>query len=229
MGGGGSNYYAGDGGDFTGGYGEGDGYGGYGIYATGGVGSLNMGYAAGFDGNTQTTGSASAATTVFKIDHPLDPANKYLVHSSVESSEMMNIYSGNVVTDELGLATIKLPGWFEAENADFRYQLTVIGQFAQAIVKDKIAEGQFRIMTNASHVEVSWQITAVRQDAYAKAHPLVVEQEKPERERGFYQNPELYGQPAEKQTEWGRRPQQMQRMKDIREKQTLKAENTIAR
>jgi len=25
-----------------------------------------------------------------------------------------------------------LPDWFEAENTDFRYQLTVVGQFAQA-------------------------------------------------------------------------------------------------
>jgi hypothetical protein len=150
------------------------------------------------DGDVVVRGTLSAAAKDFKIDHPLDPANKYLVHSSVESSEMMNIYSGNVVTDELGLATVKLPNWFEAENRDFRYQLTVIGQFAQAIIKDKIANGQFRIMTNASHVEVSWQITAVRQDSYAKAHPLVVEQEKPERERGFTWNkPHLsHDQPA---------------------------------
>jgi hypothetical protein len=222
---------AGDGGDFVGGdiVGESDeGFGGYGIRATGGTGPGSPGVAGFFSGGVFVDGEVSVAGTLFasvkdfKIDHPLDPANKYLVHSSVESSEMMNIYSGNVVTDELGLGTIKLPGWFEAENTDFRYQLTVIGQFAQAIIKDKIANGQFRIMTNASHVEVSWQITAVRQDAYAKAHPLVIEQEKPERERGFYQNPELYGQPAEKQTEWGRRPQQMQRMKQMQEQLRLR-------
>jgi hypothetical protein len=151
------------------------------------------------DGEVYVNGTFSAANKEFKIDHPLDPANRFLVHSSVESSEMMNIYTGNVVTDELGLATVKLPDWFEAENTDFRYQLTVVGQFAQAIIKDKIADGQFRIMTNASHVEVSWQITAVRQDAYAKAHPLVVEQEKLAGERGFYAHPELYGQPLDKQ------------------------------
>ena len=86
-----------------------------------------------------------------KIDHPLDPANKYLVHASVESSEMINIYSGNVITDELGLATVNLPDGFEAENADFRYQLTVIGgRFAQAIVSKEIANHQFTISTNAS-------------------------------------------------------------------------------
>ncbi len=221
--GGSGNYVGGDGGDFTGGIGGIAG--GTGIYATAGTGSPGDEEAAGqFNGDVYVTGGLSAATKNFKIDHPLDPANKYLVHASVESSEMMNIYSGNVVTDELGLATIKLPDWFEAENTDFRYQLTVIGRFAQAIVKDKIANGQFRIMTNSSHVEVSWQITAVRQDAYAKAHPLVVEQQKPERERGFYQNPELYGQPAEKQTEWARRPQQMQRIKQMQEQQRLHAQ-----
>jgi len=59
----------------------------------------------------------------------------------------------------------------------------------------------------------------VRQDAYAKANPLIVEQQKPVNERGFYIHPELYGQPAEKQTEWGRHPQQMQRMKVQRQAQ----------
>ena len=44
---------------------------------------------------------------------------------------MMNIYTGNVITDELGVATVQLPDWFEAENADFRYQLTVIGRRAR--------------------------------------------------------------------------------------------------
>jgi hypothetical protein len=171
------------------------------------------GFAGIFTGDVSISGTLFASTKDFRIDDPLDPADKYLVHASVESSELMNIYSGNVVTDELGLATVTLPAWFEAENADFRYQLTVLGQFAQAIVKNKIADGKFTIMTNASHVEVSWQITAVRQDPYAKANPIVVEQPKPVRERGFYLHPEFYGQPREKQTEWGRHPAQMQRMK----------------
>jgi hypothetical protein len=165
----------------------------------------------------------------FKIDHPLDPANKYLVHTSVESSEMMNIYSGNVTTDELGAATVKLPDWFEAENADFRYQLTVVdGRFAQAVVSKEIANHQFTISTNATNVKVSWQVTAVRQDAYAKAHPLTVEEAKPELERGFYMHPELFGQPAEKQTEWGRRPAQMKQLQAAREKQKLIAQKSAA-
>jgi hypothetical protein len=151
------------------------------------------------NGNVTVAGTLTAGAKNFQIDHPLDPTNKYLVHSSVESSEMMNIYSGNVTTDELGLATVRLPAWFEAENTDFRYQLTVLDErFAQAVVSKKIQNNQFTIHTNASHVEVSWQITAVRQDAYAKTHPLVVEQEKPERERGFSNEtrPLSHDQPA---------------------------------
>ena len=178
---------------------------------TGETESGTVGLAADFEGDVFVDGTLSANTKEFKIDHPLDPANKYLVHASVESSEMMNIYSGNVTTDELGLATVSLPDWFQAENTDFRYQLTVVDErFVQAVVSKRIENNQFTIHTNATNVQVSWQITAVRQDAYAKAHPMVVEQLKGDKERGFYQHPELYGQPKEKQTQWAVHPQMVQ-------------------
>jgi trimeric autotransporter adhesin len=186
--------------------------GGDGIEAAAGQGTSGTVYAGYFAGNVKVTGTLSAGAKNFQIDHPLDPANKYLNHTSIESSEMVNIYSGNVTTDESGVATVQLPDWFETVNGDFRYQLTVLGQFAQAIVSQKIANHQFRIRTNAANVEVSWQVTGVRHDAFAKANPLVVEQAKPANERGFYANPELYGQPATKQTAWGRHPQVMQAM-----------------
>ncbi len=164
-------------------------------------------------GNVDVDGTISADSKEFKIDLPSDPANKYLAHTSVESSEMMNIYSGNVITDELGIATVTLPDWFEAENGDFRYQLTTIGRDAHAWVSQEVSNHQFKIATNATFVKVSWQITAVRQDAYAKAHPLVVVQAKSAQERGFYRHPELYGQTEERSLQWARHPQQMQRMK----------------
>jgi len=148
-----------------------------------------------FNGNLAVLGAISAGTKDFRIDHPLDPANKYLVHASVESSEMKNIYDGVVTTDGEGLATVQLPEWFEALNRDFRYQLTVMGQFAQAIVADKVANHQFRIRTDKPNVEVSWQVTGVRQDAFAKANPLQVEEEKASYDRGHYLHPELYGAP----------------------------------
>jgi hypothetical protein len=175
------------------------------------------GFAGYFGGDIQVTGSIFAGTKDFKIDHPLDPANKYLVHASVESSEMMNIYTGNVTTDAQGEATVQLPEWMEALNTNFRYQLTVIGQFAQAIIGRKIENNQFQIRTNAPNVEVSWQVTGVRQDAFAKAHALVVEEEKEERLRGFYLHPELYGAPTEKQIEWALHPEMMKQMKEKRD------------
>ncbi len=181
-------------------------------------------FAGSFTGNNNVSGTLSASTKDFKIDHPMDPANNSLVHASVESSEMKNIYDGNVTTDGQGRATVRLPEWFEVLNTDFRYQLTVIGQFAQAIIGHKIENNQFEIRTSAPNVEVSWQVTGVRQDAYAKANPLVVEQEKDARLRGFYIHPELYGAPAEKQIEWARHPQTMKRMKEMQAKQLAAAQ-----
>jgi hypothetical protein len=129
----------------------------------------------------------------FKIDHPLDPANKYLSHSFVESPDMMNVYNGNVRTDRRGLAVVTLPDYFEALNRDFRYQLTVIGQFAQAVVAREISHNRFTIRTNRPGVKVSWQVTGIRHDAFADAHRIPNEEEKPQQERGHYLHPELFG------------------------------------
>lgn len=174
------------------------------------------GFAGNFGGNLTVTGTITAGVKDFKIDHPLDPANKYLVHSSVESSEMMNIYTGNVTTDARGEAVVNLPEWFETLNGNFRYQLTVIGQFAQAIVGSKISVHHFTIRTDKPNVEVSWQVTGVRHDAFAKAHPLLVEEPKDAGLRGFYIHPELYGAPEEKQIEWARHPETMRQAKEAR-------------
>jgi len=67
-------------------------------------------------------------------------------------------------------------------------------------------------------MKVSWQVTGIRQDAYADAHPMEVEVEKTFTERGFYLHPELFGQPEEKGIEWARNPERMQRMKEEQEK-----------
>jgi hypothetical protein len=169
-----------------------------------------------FIGNVEVEGSLSKDSGSFKIDHPLDPANKYLYHSFVESPDMMNNYNGNVITDAQGNAVISLPDWFEALNRDFRYQLTVVGQFAQAIVSSKVANHQFAIKTDKPSVEVSWQVTGIRQDAWANAHRIPVEEMKSGKERGFYRHPELYNAPAEKSLTWARHPHVMKHMNAAR-------------
>lgn len=149
-------------------------------------------------GNLNVSGAISAGTKDFKIDHPLDPANKYLYHASVESSEMMNIYTGTALMDMSGSGIVSLPDWFEAVNGDFRYQLTAIGEPAPNLhIAREITNNQFVIAGGQPGMKVSWQVTGVRHDAYAKAHPLQVSVDKPEEERGYYIRPELYGAPAE--------------------------------
>jgi hypothetical protein len=145
------------------------------------------------NGNLHVTGTISGGNKQFRIDHPLDPKNQMLNHAAVESHEMMTTYSGNVITDERGIAWVVLPDWFEALNEDFRYQLTVISQFAQAIIGDEIAGNRFSILTNKPNVKVSWQVNAVRRDPWAVANPMQVEQPKSDSEKGLYLAPEAYG------------------------------------
>ena len=134
----------------------------------------------------------------FKIDHPLDPANKYLFHSCVESNQPLLIYSGNVITDAQGKAEVIMPSYFEALNINYRYQLTVVGEeFAQARVSRKINNNSFSVKTDKPNIELSWQVTGERNDAYSKAHPYVAEQDKKPGDRGKYLAPELFGQPKE--------------------------------
>lgn len=163
-----------------------------------------------FHGDVDVTGTLTKGGGSFRIDHPLDPANRYLSHSFVESPDMMNVYNGNITTDAQGLAIVELPTWFNALNKDFRYQLTVIGTFAQAMIAEKIAGNRFAIRTSAANVEVSWQITGIRRDAWAEQHRIPVDEEKPAAERGRYLHPGLYGQPVEKSIEWLRHPELMQ-------------------
>jgi len=155
-----------------------------------------------FTGDVAVSGMLSKGGGSFKIDHPLDPENKYLLHSFVESPDMMNIYNGNVTTNENGEAVVTLPDYFEALNTEFRYQLTVIGQFAQAIIAEKISGNRFAIRTSAPNVEVSWQVTGVRQDAFAKKNRIKVEVEKTPSERGLYLHPDAFDQPENRGVEW---------------------------
>ncbi|MEO8574882.1 MAG: hypothetical protein ABI481_13030 [Pyrinomonadaceae bacterium] len=137
------------------------------------------GWAGEFLGNVNITGTLVKGAGSFRIDHPLDPEHKYLSHSFVESPDMMNIYNGMITTDSSGNATVILPNYFEALNRDFRYQLTVVGQFAQAIVLEKIRTNSFKIRTDKPSTEVSWQVTGVRKDKFAEEHRIQVESDKP--------------------------------------------------
>jgi hypothetical protein len=164
----------------------------YGVYGV----AFSPAQAGHFFGDVDVSGTLSKGAGSFKIDDPLDPANKYLYHSFVESPDMMNIYNGNVTTDANGDATVQLPDWFEPLNRDFRYQLTPIGQFAQVMVSSEIKDNHFTIKTDKPNVKVSWQVTGIRQDPYANAHRIPVEEDKLGDDRGKYLHPTEWSQPA---------------------------------
>jgi hypothetical protein len=148
-----------------------------------------------FNGDVEVTGTINKGALGFKIDHPLDPENKYLHHSGVESPDMMNIYNDNVILDGNGEALVELPKWFETLNRDFRYQLTCIGAFAPVYIAEKISHNHFKIAGGQPGMEVSWQVTGIRQDPYAEKHRIPVEEEKAANERGKYLHPAAYNLP----------------------------------
>ena len=180
--------------------------------AYGQLGSVNVGvygfqgsglYAGYFPGPV-SVGTLTKSGGSFKIDHPLDPERRYLYHSFVESPDMMNVYNGNAQTDGSGFVTVALPEWFQALNRDFRYQVTVIGSgdaWAQARIAREIEGNAFVIETSVANTRVSWQVTGIRQDAWANANRIPVEELKPAAEQGSYLHPEVHGQPAGKAVE----------------------------
>ena len=175
--------------------------GGYGIF---GYNEGNPATWAGwFSGDVKVTGGLNVDGFIFKngggfkIDHPTDPANKYLYHSFVESPDMTNLYNGNITLDGNGEATVELPDWFGAVNRDFRYQLTAIGAPGPNLyVAKKVSNNQFKIAGGTAGMEVSWQVTGIRKDAYAEAHRIPVEEVKTGKEKGKYLHPEEHGAPA---------------------------------
>jgi hypothetical protein len=168
--------------------------------STFGNGIFAQGLTAGtFNGPVSVTGNLSKGGGSFKIDHPLDPENKYLYHSFVESPDMKNIYDGVVVLDSSGEATIQLPDWFGVLNRDFRYLLTAIGAPGPGLyIAQEISGNHFKIAGGSPEMKVSWQVTGIRQDAYANKHRIPVEEDKSEAERGYYLHPDAFNQPEDK-------------------------------
>ena len=120
----------------------------------------------------------------------------------------------NVILDANGEGIVTLPDWFEALNRDYRYQLTSIGGFAPIYIAQKVQGNAFRIAGGKAGMEVSWQVTGIRQDAYANAHRIPVEEDKEAAERGYYLHPELFGAPVEKRMDWAHHPEMMKHLKE---------------
>ncbi|MBA7714361.1 hypothetical protein ES703_123383 [subsurface metagenome] len=133
-------------------------------------------------GNAQITGSLTKGSGTFLIDHPLDPKNKVLRHSFIEGPEMTNIYKGRTKLVN-GVATIELPSYFDALNHPNGREiiLTPINGWSPLYLDGKIKDNKFTVKTTKEgnpEQEFSWVILAVRNDAFARQNPIVVEEEK---------------------------------------------------
>ena len=160
--------------------------------------------------------AASAPAKGFRIDHPDDPANKYLLHYAAESPEVINFYRGTVLLDGAGEAVVELPHYFAKINRTPSYQLTAVGapmpmlHVGEEIDEAALSAGAkaepgeaaalcwFRIAGGAPGAKVSWEVKAVRNDRWVQQRGAPVEVEKQDLEKGTYQHPELYAQPPEK-------------------------------
>jgi hypothetical protein len=187
---------------------------GFSTNSSGVYGSSTNGNAGYFQGNVTINGTCSGCFGPSRVDHPLDPENRYLLHLPVQSDDYTNVYNGNVVLDAEGAAWVEMPEWFSAINSDFRYQLTGIGAPAPNLhIAREIEQNRFKIAGGAPGMKVSWQVTATRSDAFAEQNRVPVEQAKPAGEQGLYLNPELYGQPESK----GIGYEAMRRMRQLQE------------
>jgi hypothetical protein len=186
-------------------YGECTGLNGTGVigwaHARDSTGVVGVGFprAALFVGDVLVTGNLMKPGGGFTIDHPLDPEGRYLNHSFVESPERKNLYDGIVSCDQRGEATVELPAWFEPLNEELRYQLTPIGGPAPELhVASEVEQRRFRIAGGTPGLKVSWQVTGVRSDPWAKSNPLAVEEEKAQDDRGSFLHPEAHGHEADR-------------------------------
>jgi hypothetical protein len=154
-------------------------------------------------GQASVVGALSKGSGTFVIDHPLDPKNKLLYHSFVESPDVLNIYDGIASLDSSGKATIALPGYFLALNKDFQYLATAIGQPMPNLHLSSEVRRRFfffgkivlSIAGGAPNGRVSWQVTGIRHDPFILANPIVPEVEKGPNElvdKGKYLFPEFY-------------------------------------
>jgi hypothetical protein len=182
-----------------------------------GINGATRGYAGVFRGDVQVFGTLSKSGGSFKIDHPLDPENKTLSHSFVESPDMKNLYDGVVALDASGEAVVEMPAYFSALNRDFRYTLTAIGAPMPGLyVAEEMADNRFKISGGTAGMKVSWSVTGTRQDAWANKNRIPVEEDKPEVERGSYLTPDAFGLPEERGVEWARDPETMRKRKELR-------------
>lgn len=140
----------------------------------------------------------ASGTKSFRIDHPLDPENKYLNNYCTEAPEPLNAYSGTARLDGNGQVWVELPDYFTQINRNPRILLTAAGApMPNLHASDEIVGNLLKIAGGAPAGKVYWRVEAARNDRWVQSYGAPEAVEKTAHERGKYQHPELYGQPPE--------------------------------
>jgi hypothetical protein len=133
-------------------------------------------------GSTTIVGGLAKGSGSFVIDHPLDPKNKLLYHSFVESPDVKNIYDGTATLDRNGEAVIPLPDYFLALNRDFRYLATGMSDampdlhLARGVHRKWFIFGPvFTVAGGTPGGTISWQVTGIRKDPLILKNPIIPE------------------------------------------------------
>ena len=129
----------------------------------------------GDDGGLNVPGPVSKASGTWKIDHPLDPANKILRHGFVEAPEYVNIYRG-VVRLVNGKATVNIDeyfgmmfGTFWAVNTDIMVSALQNQEGGTVVWPEGKMTGATLNITCADEAcndEIAWMVTGRRRDPY---------------------------------------------------------------
>jgi len=169
-------------------------------YDVGVYGLSDFDYAGYFFGPLHVTGALSKGSGTFLIDHPLDPENKLLSHSFVESPENLLIYRGKVRLDAGGQAIVELPDYFPALTDESRatVHLTSVGRPFPAGYEWSAGGASFTAYGEPGR-EVSWMVMADRDDPVIHQLRRPVEEDKgPDNklcDRGELLYPTAYGYP----------------------------------
>jgi hypothetical protein len=145
-------------------------------------------------GNLTISGNLSKGSGTFEIDHPLDPENKDLRHSFIESPRFLLIYDGEVSLVE-GQAVVDVDeasgmsaGTFAELTRTHRIFLQNKDSFTR-VRHTPIVGGQFTIIAEDANCtdSITWTVHCERNDNYIRATPisdtdgnLIVESEKPD-------------------------------------------------
>jgi hypothetical protein len=115
---------------------------------------------------------------VFVMDHPVDPDGKILNQFAVGSSQMLVTYCGKAVVAANGLATVELPGYFDALCTSPTIQVSGIGT-SDVFIAEEVTGNRFMVGGKPG-TKFFWTVSGEREDQNAQLTRILtpVEQQK---------------------------------------------------